>query len=104
MLAADLSRWGVLPCQGVGDPQARVALLAVRTHQPADGIMPPPSGQCAGPDVGLADRCRVVMQRDAGRHLTPGGGPSELVTENGPLGNRNWAGERVSGSPLLRKP
>jgi len=104
MLAAGLSRLGMLAGQGIGDPQARVPLLAVRTHQPANGIMPPPGGQRAGPDVGLAGRCRVVMQRDAGRHITPGDGPSELVTENGPLGNRNWAWERVSASPPLRQP
>src|SRR5215472_14685884 len=37
------SHW-VLLSQGVGGPQGRVALLAVRAHQAADGIMPPPGG------------------------------------------------------------
>jgi hypothetical protein len=103
-LSAALSRCGVVPGQGVGGPQARVALLAVRAHQAANGIMPPPGGQRAGPDVGLAGRCRVVMPRDAGRHLTPGDRPPEPVTENSPLGDGNRASERVSGPWPLRQP
>jgi hypothetical protein len=45
----------------MGDPQIGVALLAVRAHQAADGIGPPPGGEGAGADVGLAKRGRVVM-------------------------------------------
>jgi len=103
-LAAALSRREALVDQGVGGPQARPALLAVRAHQAADGIMSPPGGHRAGTYVGLADRCRVVMPRNAGRHLTPGDGPPELVTENSPLSDGDRAGERVSGPSPARRP
>jgi len=77
----------------------RVALLAVRAHQAADGIVPPPGRQRAGADVGLAERGRVVVPRDAAGQLTPGGGrlirspkTARPVTATGP-------GERVSAPP-----
>jgi len=36
------------------------------------------------------------MPRDAAGHLTPGGGPPDPVTPNGPLGDGHRPGERVS--------
>jgi hypothetical protein len=83
---------------------APAAPLAVGAHQAAHGIMPPPSGERAGADVGLAERCWVVIPRDAGGHLTPGSAPFDLVTQNRPLGNSNGPGERVSWHPPIRRP
>jgi hypothetical protein len=66
--------------------------------------MPPPGAESAGADVGLAERCRVFIPRDAGSHLTPGGGSSDPVTHNSPLGDGNRPGERVSWHPPARWP
>jgi hypothetical protein len=66
--------------------------------------MPPPGAEGAGADVGLAERRWVVIPRDAGSHLTPGGGPSNQVTHNSPLGDGNRPSERVSWHPPIRPP
>ncbi len=104
LLAADTGRCVVLLYHRITDPQARAVLLAVRAHQAADGIMPPPGAERAGADVGFAERCWVFVPRDAGRHLTPGGGPSDPVTKNSPLSDGNRPGERVSAHPPIRQP
>jgi hypothetical protein len=94
VLAGPMGRRAVLPHHRIGGPQAH-ALLAVRAHQAADGIMSPPGG--------LAERCRIVVPRDAGSHLTPGGGPSDPVTQNSPLGDGKRPGQRVSAHPAPRQ-
>jgi len=86
----------VLPCHWIGDVQARAAPLAVGAQQPAEVIVLPPGGESTGADVGLAERRWVDIPRDAGRHLTPGGGPSDPVTHNRPLGDGNRPRQRVS--------
>jgi len=58
----------------------------------------------AGAGVGFAGRCWVVMPREAAGHLTPGGGPPDPVTLNGPLGDGHRPGERVSARRPLRQP
>ena len=55
--AGPAGRCVLLRYQGTGGPQARVALLAVRAHEAADGIVPPPGAERPGADVGLAERC-----------------------------------------------
>jgi hypothetical protein len=94
----------VLPCHRRGGPRARAAPLAVGADQAPGRIMPPPGAERAGADAGLADRRWVVIPRDAGSHLTPGGGPSAPVTHNSPLGDGNRPSQRVSGHPAIRPP
>jgi len=100
--AAAHGRRAVLPGQAVGEPQVRVALLAGGAYQAADGIMAPPGGERAGPDVGLAERGRVVIPPDAAGHLAPDGGPPERIAQYGPFGDGNRPGECLLIRQLAR--
>jgi hypothetical protein len=102
-VVAEAPGWrAVLPSQAMGDPQVRTALLAGGTYQAADGIVAPPGVECAGADVGLAERGRVVMPGDAAGHLAPDGRPSDRVAQHGPFGDGNRPAERVGAHLPIR--
>ncbi len=104
LLAEPASRRAVLPGHRRGGPRARAAPLAIGADQAPSHIMPPPGAERAGADVGLAARRWVVIPRDAGSHLTPGGGPSDPVTQTSPRGDGNRPSQRVSWHPPIRQP
>jgi hypothetical protein len=66
-----------------GTPGGRRHRAATRRRAPGRGCRP-------------RRGCWVLIPRNAGGHLTPGGGPSDPVTPNSPLGDGNRPGERVS--------
>src|SRR5262249_10406368 len=61
----------VLQRDGVGRPEPRAALLAFGACQPPQPVESPPGRERAGPDVGLAKRCRVGVVRNALCQLAP---------------------------------
>jgi hypothetical protein len=79
-------------------PEPGVGLLASGAGQPAEGIDAPAGLDRAGPDVGLAQRCRIGMEGDARTHLAPHQRHPQLITDHGPHGSPGRASGRGRGS------
>src|SRR5215813_8879639 len=89
----------VLQRDGVGRPEPRAALLAFGACQPPQPVESPPGRERAGPDVGLAKRCRVGVVRNALCQLAPHDRYPELVANYSSLrGAGTWSSAVAGGN------